>query len=161
MNGRDAAKYFVHGIAFSFLFLILANVWLFYLVFLGGITTGAPISPYEGQFIGLTIELGLHFLIFGVLNAEITSTLWFKVKKGFWNLLLHGVVLFVILIIVNFVIQTLPNLAQPGIPTTVITFLIAAFADGLIAKNVARLWEEKHETHVYKAVESEWQDKQV
>ena len=75
MNGRDAAKYFVHGIAFSSLFLILAVAWTFTLIFLVAI----------GFFIGLIIGLGLLFLIVGDLNAFITSLLWFKVKTGFWD----------------------------------------------------------------------------
>ncbi len=151
MNGRDAAKYFVHGIAFSFLFLILAVAWAFILIFLVAI----------GFFIGLIIGLGLLFLIVGGLNAFITSLLWFRVKTGFWDLLLHGVVLFIILLIASVFIQFLPNLIFPGVATAVVTFFIAAFVDGLIAQKVARWWEEEYETDVSKAVEAEWQDKQL
>lgn len=151
MNGRDAAKYFVHGIAFSFLFLILAVAWVFILIFLVAI----------GFFIGLIIGLGLLFLIVGGLNAFITSLLWFRVKTGFWDLLLHGVVLFIILLVASVFVQLLPNLVLPGIATTIVTFLIAAFIDGLIAQRVARWWESEYETGVSKEVEAEWQDKEL
>jgi len=151
MNGRDAAKYFVHGIAFSFLFAILAVAWVFILVILVGI----------GFFIGLILGLGLLFLIVGGLNAFVTSLLWFNVKKGFWDLLVHGVVLFFILLIVSVFIIFLPNLVLPGIATTIVTFLVAAFVDGLIAQKVARWWEEEYETDVSEAVEAEWRDKQL
>jgi len=164
MNGRDAAKYFVHGIAFSFLFAILTSAWSgIALVFIFLIVS---IGFDIGYFIGIIIGLGVLFLVIGGLNTFITSTLWFKVKKGFLDLLSHGVVLFVILLIVNFAIQTLPKQAQPGTPTTVITFLIAAFVDGLIAKKVARwwrahAWEEEYKMDVSQAVEAEWRDKQL
>jgi len=151
MNTRDAAKYFVHGIAFSFLYLILAVAWAFILIILVGL----------GFIIGLIIGLGLLFLIVGGLNAFITSLLWFRVKTGFWDLLLHGVVLFVILLIASVFIQTLPNLVLPGIATTVVTFLIAAFVDGLIAQKVARWWKEEYEADVPKSAEAEWRDKQL
>jgi len=151
MNGRDAAKYFVHGIAFSFLFFILVVAWAFILIFLVAI----------GFFIGFIIGLGLLFLIVGGLNAFITSLLWFKVKTGFWDLLLHGVALFFILLIASVFIQFLPNLVLPGVATAVVTFLIAAFIDGLIAQRVARWWEGEYETGVSKEVEAEWRDKEL
>jgi hypothetical protein len=149
MNGRDVAKYFIHGIAFSFLFLILALAWAFVLVILVGI----------GFFIGLIIGLGLLFLILGGLNAFLTSMLWFSVKSGFWDLLLHGVALFFTLLIAGIFTQFLPNLLLPGIATTIVTFLIAAFVDGFIAQRVARWWREESEEGVSEAVEAEWQDK--
>jgi hypothetical protein len=71
MNRREAARYFVHGLAFSLMFLVLAIVWVFLLIILVGI----------GFFIGLIIGLGLLFLIIGGLNSFITSLLWFEVKK--------------------------------------------------------------------------------
>lgn len=151
MNGKDAAKYFIHGIAFSFLFLILAVAWTFILVVLVGI----------GFFIGLIIGLGLLFLILGGLNTFITSMLWFNVKSGFWDLLVHGVALFFTLLIAGIFTQFLPNLVLPGIATTVVTFLIGAFVDGFIAQRVARWWREEHEEGVSEAVEAEWQDKQL
>ena len=152
MNGRDAAKYFVHGLAFSLLFLILVVAWAFILIILVSL----------GFLIGLIIGLGLLFLIVGGLNTFITSLLWFEVKKGFWDLLLHGVALFFILLIANAIIQFVPNLVVPGIATTVVTFLIAAFVDGLIAQKVARFWEEEYASEpVSEAVKAEWGDKQL
>jgi hypothetical protein len=153
MNRREAARYFVHGLAFSLMFLVLAIVWVFLLIILVGI----------GFFIGLIIGLGLLFLIIGGLNSFITSLLWFEVKKGFWDLLLHGVTLFFVLLIVNAIIQFVPNLILPGIATTIVTFLIAAFVDGLVAQKVARFWEYEYEpsSHVSEEAEAEWKDKRL
>ncbi len=104
----------------------------------------------------MIIGLGLLFLILSGLNAFITSMLWFRVKSGFWDLLLHGVVLFFTLLVAGVFTQFLPNLVLPGIATTVATFLIAAFVDGFIAQRVARWWREEYDEGVSEAVETEW-----
>lgn len=149
MNGKDVAKYFIHGIAFSFLFLILAVAWVFILAILVGI----------GFIIGLIIGLIVLFLILGGLNTFLTSMLWFNVKSGFWDLLIHGVTLFFILLIAGIFIQLMPNLLLPGTATTVVMFLIGSFVDGFIAQRVAQWWREEHEEGVSEAAEAEWQDK--
>lgn len=133
MNWKDLAKYFIHGIAFSLLFLLLVIAWIFVLMILVGL----------GFIIGLIIGLGLLFLIVGFLNSIITVYLWFDVKMSFLDLLFHGLVLFVVLLIVNGISVTLPSLAFPGIATTVVTFIIASFLDGFVAKEVAGRWKQE------------------
>jgi len=151
MNWKDLAKYFIHGMAFSIFFLILALVWVFILVILVGI----------GFIIGLIIGLGLLFLIVGFLNSAITAYLWFEVKSGFWDLLFHGIVLFLILLVVNVIFVTVPTLVFPGIATTVITFIVAAFLDGFVAKKVAGWWRQEYLESIPKAIEAQWQDKNL
>ncbi len=133
MNWRNLLKYFVHGMTFSTSYFVLATVWAFVLSFLIGV----------GAIIGFIMGLVLLFLMAGFLNSVITSYLWFKVKFGFWDFLFHGVVLFVTLLILNVVI-TVPNLVLPGIATTVITYLIATFLEGFVAKKLAGWWQEEY-----------------
>jgi hypothetical protein len=114
MYWKNLVKYFAHGIAFSLLFAILAIAWAFILVILVGF----------GFIIGLMIGVGLLFLIMGFLNSVITTHLWFEVKTEFWDLLFHGLVLFLVLLIVNGIFITVSSLVFPGTATTVVTLII-------------------------------------
>jgi len=144
-------KYFVHGIAFSLLFTVLGIAWIFGLLALVMI----------GSFLGLIIGLGLLILIVGFVNAVITTQLWFAVKSGFWDILLHGLVLFIALVLVNGIFVIAPSLAFPGIATTVVTFIIGSFIDGFVGKKVAGWWEQEFEEEVSQAVEAKWTDKKL
>ena len=132
MNWRNLAKYFVHGLAFTILFLILSVVWLFF----------ALILVTVGFILGFIIGLIVLFIMIGFLNALITTYLWFDVKSGVWSLFVHGFVLTLSLAIVNSILVTIPNLVFPAIWTYVVTFIIGALADGFLAKNVAGFWKE-------------------
>lgn len=127
-----AVKYFAHGLAFSLLFAVLLVAWVFGLVML----------VVLGSFIGLAIGVAVLILIVGFLNAVITTQLWFQVKTGFWDLLLHGLVLFIVLLIVDGIFITAPSLVFPGIPTTIVTFIIGTFINGFIGRKVAEWWSE-------------------
>lgn len=129
---KIVVKYFVHGIAFSLLFALLVVAWAFGLVML----------VVLGSFIGLAIGVAVLILIVGFLNAVITTQLWFEVKTGFWDLLLHGLVLLIVLVIVNGLLVTAPSLVFPGIPTTIITFIIGTFVNGFVGRKVAEWWSE-------------------
>lgn len=151
MNWKDLAKYFIHGIAFSILFLILTIAWVFILVVLVSF----------GFIIGLIAGVGLLFLIIGDLNSVITTHLWFGVKTSFWDLFFHGLVLFIILLVVNGIFVTVPSLVFPGIATTVVTLIITTFIDGFVAKKVAEWWRGEYREAISKAIEAEWKDKRL
>ncbi len=151
MTLKDLAKYFLHGIAFSVLFLLLGIGWAVILVILVSL----------GFIIGLLIGLVLLFLIVGYLNSFITSLLWFEVKRGFWDLLFHGVVLFIILLIVNAIFSLAPNLAVPGMATTVVSFIITSFLYGFVAKKVAGWWESEYREGVPEVAEVEWANRKL
>lgn len=124
----NLAKYFVHGIAFSILFILLAFAWVFIMILLVSL----------GSIIGLVIGIGLLFLIVGFINMVLGVHLWnIEAETGFWRVFFHGLVLFIILLIANLVTSILPNLAFPGTATLVVTFIITSFLDGVIGKNVA------------------------
>ena len=81
-------------------------------------------------------------------------------KSGFWDILVHGFVLFIVLLVVNGIFILTPSLIFPGIATTVITSIIGSFVDGFVAKKVAGWWETLPEG-VPEAIEAEWKDKNL
>lgn len=129
---KTISKYFIHGLAFSILFLILGVAWSFALVILVGL----------GSIIGLIIGLGLLFLIVGFLNSLITDFLWFTVNKSFLSTLFHGIVLFMLLLIVDSIFVLVPIIVFLNVYVQIITFIVGTFLNGLVGKTVARIWEE-------------------
>lgn len=82
-------------------------------------------------------------LAVGGLNCFLTGVIWdVETNTSFWSVLLHGFVLFLVLLLVNGILVMVPNLAFPSIATTVITFIIGTFAGGFVGKKVAELFEE-------------------
>jgi len=89
---KSLVKYFLHGLAFSVIFLLLALVWAFILAIL----------VVTGLVIGLIIGLILLLFIIGGLNSFLTDFIWsIPIKTGWKSLLGHGFVLFIALIIVH------------------------------------------------------------
>jgi len=128
MQWEIFGKYFLHGILFSVLFLLLEFIWIFAIILLVGL----------GFIIGFIIGLGLLFLIVGFINMSLGVHLWnIEAETGFWNIFFHGLALFIILLIVELITYFLPNYAFPGIATLVIMFILRIFLNGFIGKTVA------------------------
>jgi hypothetical protein len=128
---RNVSKYFLHGILFSIIFLVLALVWAF--VF--------GLLVVVGSFIGFIIGVIVLFFILGGLNSFLTDVIWAASTKTAWTSLLgHGFALFIILIVAH-IPATVVNLVVPGLATTVLLFVVNAFIDGFVAKNVASWWQ--------------------
>lgn len=126
---RLLRRYFIHGIAFSLLFLVLGFMWAFVFALLVGL----------GSFIGLILGFALLFLIIGYLNSEITKWLWFDVKTETLSLLVHGIVLFIALLLIDLVFTGI-YLAFPYPLFSVVRLLAQAIPYGFVAKKVAGLW---------------------
>jgi hypothetical protein len=148
--GTKLAKYFFHGFAFSLLYTVLFILWVLGLLML----------IVLGSWIGLIIGIGILMLIVGGLNAFLTSFLWFPVNTSLGSIFVHGIVLFILLLIVNSITLLLPSAAFPGMATTIATLVLGSFIDGFVCKQVATLWEEEYET-IPEAVEAEWKDKNL
>lgn len=137
-------KYFLHGIAFSLLFIVLAVVWVFI----------AAMLIVAGLFIGLIISLAILFYLIGGLNAVLTDLIWsFKVKTRWVNLLGQGFVLFFVLLLAH-VPAFIMSLTVPNLIMSVVLFIVYTFIDGFIAKQVADWSKPTPEEYEYK-VESE------
>ncbi len=130
LDPKILSKYFIHGFAFSVLFLVMFLVWVFALAIL----------VVSGAIIGLIIGFGLLALIVGYLNSVITDYLWFTTNKEFWNLLFHGCVLFAALLAVDAIIIWAPNRIFPSVEVQIIAFIIGTFVNGLVGKKVAEFW---------------------
>ena len=132
-------KYFIHGFAFSLLFRILAIVWIVAFAVLVGV----------GFIIGWVIGIGSLFLMIGYLNGAIAKWLWFDVRQGFWQVLAHGIILFIILLLIDLVFRELPNFvfnAGARVPyplVLIITFLVTTLLYGFVARKVASLWSDE------------------
>lgn len=129
--GRDLAKYFVHGLAFAILFLIVAVVWV----------VAFAILVIFGLWIGLIIGFVLFFALMGYVNAFITLLLWFPVRMGFLSVLGHGLLLFVALLPVNLVVLAVRLFVAPDLLISFGIFLVSAPILGVVAKRVAEVWE--------------------
>jgi hypothetical protein len=151
MNWVDLGKYFVHGIAFSLLFVVLVVVWVFVTAMLVAV----------GAIIGLLIGLGVLVLLIGALNAFITSRLWFSVKSSFWDLVGHGLVLIIVLLIVGFFITWIPSQIFPGLATQVYSFIVGSFVNGFVGKTVAGWFRSEWPEEVPASIEREWEDKRL
>jgi hypothetical protein len=127
------AKYFLHGIAYSFLLLILGLVWIFIMAFL----------TLTFSIVGLLLAFVLLFFIMGGLNTFLAETIWHVSMKENWkSILAHGLVLFITVLLVG-----MPSLiigfAVPSWITSVALFIIYCFIDGFVAMRVAYIWERR------------------
>ncbi len=83
-------RYFIHGAAFSILFLILTLIWIFIFAFLIVI----------GSFLGLIIGFIVLFFFMGGLNTFLTRWIWSTDIRSDWlSLFIHGLGLFFALLI--------------------------------------------------------------
>ena len=74
-------------------------------------------------------------------------------------MLLHGVVLFLVLLVVNGVLVMVPNYVFPSLATTIITFIVGAFAGGYVGKMVAGWFEsEFRRKEIPSEAEAKWTD---
>lgn len=141
MNPKTFGKYFAHGICYQISLLFFGVGWLVVLTGLIAI----------GSIIGFIIGILLIFLIIGALNTFLTDRIWgYYLSAGLKDLVLHGLVLFLGLLIVNAIVVTLPltlvhflvNEDSVIMGAEIITFLVAAPVDGIVARIIGLLWEE-------------------
>jgi hypothetical protein len=126
-------RYFLHGIAFSTLLLLLAFVWVFILAIL----------TMLGFIIGFIIGFIVLFFFIGGLNTLLTDFIWSTTVRSSWVILfIHGVGLFFILLILTLPSYLLTR-SLPSLATSIFVFVAYAFVDGFIAKNLAFVWKEE------------------
>ncbi len=137
---RTAAKYFVHGAAFSLLTMVLAVVWaivaliMIVLSVIGGIL---------GILAGGVAALGILFIAIGWLNAQISQYIWkIQVKQKWLSLLGHGFLLFIAIAIAGIPSMIISGMMWAAdlftyVVYTIVNFLIYSLVDGYICKRVA------------------------
>ncbi len=125
-------KYFLHGILFSGIFLAMAFIWAIIFVVLIAF----------GSFIGLILGFIVLFFIISGINVFLADLIWgISVKSDWKSLLVHGFVLFILLIIVS-IPSLVVNLIVPSLITTIVLFIIYCFIDGFVAKSLAGSFEQ-------------------
>jgi hypothetical protein len=130
---KTIPKYFIHGFAFSIIFIALVFIWAFIFAVLIVI----------GSFIGFILGFIVLFFFLGGLNSFLTDLIWsIPIKTAWKSLLGHGLLLFIVLIIVHIPAAVI-ELSVSGLATTIALFTFNAFIDGFIAKNVAGWWKEE------------------
>ncbi|MGD0495889.1 MAG: hypothetical protein ABSB28_07580 [Candidatus Bathyarchaeia archaeon] len=127
------ARYFLHGIAFSILLLLLGLVWVIILVML----------VVVGALIGLKIGVIVLFFFIVGLNTVLTDFIWSTtIESGWKTLLIHGLGLFFALFFVDLPGYIYLASSGPSPITLIGLIVVCSFIDGFMAKNVASLWEE-------------------
>jgi len=128
----NISRYFLHGILFSVLFIALAIFWGVIFVILVGF----------GFIIGFIIGFLALFYLLGGMNVFLTDRIWdIQISEDWVDLLIHGLVLFIALIVAH-IPSIIIGLSAPGQVTTIVLFFINAFIDGFVARNVGVLWQE-------------------
>jgi len=92
---------------------------------------------FIGALFGL-ISVLVMILFLGYANSFLTAALWTKMEPDWdaWGkLFLHGLVLFISLLIVNVILE-IPNMVVPSTATFWIMLVGKLFADGFVAKNI-------------------------
>lgn len=131
---RAPLKYFLHGVSFSLFMLVLGLVWVVLLLMLAAV----------GFIIGLIIGLVVLFILVGGLNSFLTDMIWgIPIKTDWKSLLAHGFALIFVLLIAG-IPGFLVTMFVPGLVTTALRFIIYAFIDGFLGKNVGGYWEEEY-----------------
>lgn len=125
-------RYFIHGAAFSILFLILTLIWIFIFAFLIVI----------GSFLGLIIGFIVLFFFMGGLNTFLTRWIWSTDIRSDWlSLFIHGLGLFFALLIAALPMFFLTGFFLAGtpysLPLSIVLFVPTALINGFVAKNIA------------------------
>jgi hypothetical protein len=128
------ARCFLHGIAFSILFLLLGLVWIIILLIL----------VMVGDLIGLIIGFTALLFFTAGLNTLLTDFIWSTTIEFGWKaLLIHGLGLFFALFFVDLPRYIFLPRSGPSLALLIGAFVIYSFIDGFIAQNVASVWEER------------------
>jgi hypothetical protein len=118
---------------FAALFLLHEIFWIHFIVFL----------VMVGSFIGLIIGFAILFPIVGGINTVVSKLVWgFHMKNSLGDIFLHGLVLFIALIIPNLILSGPTMEYQGNLPVVVAVFAAACFVNGWIGAKLGQAWAE-------------------
>jgi hypothetical protein len=135
------SKYFVHGLAFSLIMLILSFGVGFLLVLLVAV----------GFILGLIVGLLILLMVYARINVFLMDRIWHVPVKTDWkSLLAHGLALIFVLFLVSIPSLAI-NLSMPNIIVYIITLTVYCPIDGYIAKKIAQghIVEDIEDTDAY------------
>lgn len=129
-------KYFLHGIAFSLIMVGLVIIWAVLLVMLIMI----------GSVLGLFIGIAAFLFSIGGLNVILTNEIWHVEVKSDWkNVLAHGTVLFIALILVG-IPSIVLRAVFPGTIISIVLFIPYCFIDGYVARKISGMWVKGYQS---------------
>jgi hypothetical protein len=131
--GKKIGRYFLHGLVYSLLSIVLSFMWGFVAVFL----------ILTGFFIGLAIALFLLVLIAGTVNTFVSELVWkFSMNDSIVGIFTHGAALGIIFVLISLV-TIIPIMLIVGNPFYLILLEIGmCFVRGFIGEKVAEHWTE-------------------
>jgi hypothetical protein len=131
--GKKIGRYFLHGLVYSLLSIVLSFMWGFVAVFL----------ILTGFFIGLAIALFLLVLIAGAVNTFVSELVWkFSMNDSIVGIFTHGAALGIIFVLISLV-TIIPIMLIVGNPFYLILLEIGmCFVRGFIGEKVAEHWTE-------------------
>jgi hypothetical protein len=133
-QGKTLLKYFLHGLAYSLIMTGVAFVWAFILV----------LAAICGGLLGIILALGLLVLAMGAVNSFLADAIWeIKTESGVINYFVHGLVLFIFLLVAS-IPSTVITSATGSLILAVVMFLVYCFIDGFIARYVANMFRGKN-----------------
>lgn len=134
----DLKNYCLHGLALAIIMFGLFIGWVFVLALLMAV----------GWIIGLIIGFAVLFLALGYINTYLAGWIWeMSLDSDLKTVFLHGLVLFVLLLLVNIPSLIISYLIPHWIATAIM-FVIYVPIHGWIGVNVAENYENAYESPV-------------
>ena len=131
--GKKIGRYFLHGIAFALIGILLLFAWL---------VVGIALILL-GSFIGLILAFLLLVFMVGAINTFVSSHVWgFSMKTSLGSIFLHGLVLSLIFLVVSLLTIFPAYLLMHNVIYTVLLDIGLCFVNGFIGEKVAQLWTE-------------------
>jgi len=131
--GKKIGRYFLHGIAFALIGILLLFAWL---------VVGIALILL-GSFIGLILAFLLLVFMVGAINTFVSSHVWgFSMKTSLGSIFLHGLVLSLIFLVVSLSTIFPAYLLIHNVIYTVLLDIGLCFVNGFIGEKVAQLWTE-------------------
>jgi len=132
-NSKKIGKYFLHGLAFSLIILVLAFAWIFATVFL----------VLFGFLIGLIVALALLVFMIGGINTFVSGLVWgFHMKVSAVSIFLHGLALSLVLLVVGLVTIIPLILLGQGFVYVLLLDIMLCFVYGFVGEKIAEYWIE-------------------
>lgn len=122
-------KYFAHGLLFE---LVAA-----FLSFWG-------LSAILGvEFPSLIIIFAVVIIATGSLNTMIARFLWNpSIQMSIVSIVVRGIVLFLGLVVINYLVVVLPQLVFPSMVTMIVSLVLATFLAGVVGKFAVAIWKK-------------------
>lgn len=132
-RGKKIGKYFLHGISYTLIAMVIFFGWIFV-----GITL-----ILLGSLIGLILAFVLLIFIVGAINTFVSSLVWgFSMKTSLGSIFLHGLVLCLTFLVVSLLTIFPLYLLGHNLIYVVLLEIGLCFVNGFIGEKVAQLWTE-------------------